>query len=182
MSNPIDELLLAQVATELAAIAEPTYAITIRAVSRDLVLPTKIGVYPSIVMAAEESLVGEASSERILGYGLLLDDERQMTGPPQEWAVAFDEIALLETNRPHEIRSAAIPVMAILTAGSVAESGRMPGHASRLRLTMDETWRSTISQIPCTIASSRQFPAEGPLNSLMAKNQSKGMCTDFFRV
>jgi hypothetical protein len=58
----------------------------------------------------------------------------------------------------------------------------MAGGESRRRLISEETWRSTTSQIPWERASSTQLPAEGPLNSLMAKNQSKGISTASFRV
>ena len=46
--------------------------------------------------------------------------------------------------------------------------GRLEGVRRLLRLIMEQTCRSTISQIPWHRASSTQFPAEVPLNSLMA--------------
>ncbi len=47
---------------------------------------------------------------------------------------------------------------------------------------MDDVCLSTISQIPWQMASSAQFPAQEPLNSLILKNQSKGIRTSLFLV
>ena len=58
----------------------------------------------------------------------------------------------------------------------------MAGVCSRSLVITAHTWRSTISQIPCRIPSSGVLPAEGPLNSLMAKNQLKGTITSSPRV
>jgi hypothetical protein len=54
------------------------------------------------------------------------------------------------------------------TSRSVEDVGSINGVEICSRLITEETWRSTISQMPWLKASSTQLPAEGPLKALMA--------------